>query len=485
MAQLELLALDLGSSNGRVMAGRWDGSRLTVRQVHRFEHAALTGPGGVFWDWDRLWDGAVRGLGRAMSAGGSPVSLGIDAWGVDYGYVGRDGVLLAPPRCYRDPRGEKYLAAAQAAMGGRAYASTGVPAAPINTSVQVFADLAEAPGLVDRAQRLLLLPDLLGWMLTGEAGTGAAIASTTGLARAGAGGWDGDLVDGIGLDAGKLAPIRPERTALGRLDGARAAGLGLKPLTVMRAGGHDTAAAVHALPVDPAGAAFVSSGSWSIVGLCLSEPCLTPAAEAAGLANEVRTDGGTRLLKNVTGLWVLQACLREWRCEWPGLSWDALTLAASAARPPERLVDLDDPALARPTGVAAAVRAATGLSEPGDVTRAVLESLAQAYRRALTDLARVAGAAPARLAMVGGGARNALLVDLVARATGLEVLVGSPEASTVGNLLAQLEALGEIGPGTPRWEVPVQPPPSPGGEEPHRICPVASVPEVLGGGPST
>ncbi|MDR1119184.1 MAG: hypothetical protein LBL01_07835, partial [Bifidobacteriaceae bacterium] len=156
MADLRLLAVDLGSSTVRVTAGRWDGRRLATAEAYRFEHAAQAGPAGVFWDWGQLWGGVVEGLRKAM-ADSVPTSLGIDTWGVDYGYVGPDGVLLAPPRSYRDPRGARHVEAAYAALGPGAYAACGIPAVPINTAVQVFADLAEAPRLVEQAERLLLL----------------------------------------------------------------------------------------------------------------------------------------------------------------------------------------------------------------------------------------------------------------------------------------------------------------------------------------
>ena len=438
------VALDLGSSSARAILGVLSHGVLTMREVHRFPHQAQRQEGALCWDIEAL-TGAVRtGLARGREAlGAEPDSIGIDTWGVDYGLLDHEGRLLRPPRAYRDERMSRHAAGLDARISREeAWRATGIAPLEINTAYQVYADLQEDPGLHDQVGLLLPLPDLLAHSLGAPASVGRAIASTTQMAAPGAREWSAPMVEAVGLPPRWLPPLVDDATVAGRVEGTGT--------SIVRPGGHDTACAVHALGLrGDEVRLFISSGSWSLIGAVVPHPVLDEAALRAGLTNEVRTDGGIRLLRNLTGFWLLQECQRSWDEPDTG----ALVKAAGERASLGVVIDPDDELFAAPGDMPAKiarwcrVHYAVEPEGPAQTVRLILESLACAHASYAQGLQDVVGdlldpASPIHL--VGGGARNSLLPAMTAAACNRRVVVGTPEASALGNILAQLEATGVV-----------------------------------------
>lgn len=438
------LALDLGSSAVRAIVGTLQDGQLSLQEVHRFPHTAESVSGHLTWNLDRIMTGIRDSLlAAASTADGTLASIGIDTWGVDYGLLDADGQLLRPPRAYRDKRMVRHAPALDARISrANAWMSTGITPLPINTAYQVFADLAEEPDLVNNVSSLIPLPDLILYMLGGTRGVGRAIASTTQLATPGAGAWSSVMLEATGTPASWLDTITPDGNVAGTepLTGA----------TLVRPGGHDTACAVHALGLAPSDVRiFISCGSWSLVGATTPEPIVTPEVLAAGLTNEVRTDGGIRLLRNLTGLWLLQECQRAWH------ETDVASLIPAAAKAPSLgvIVDPDDTTFQEPGDMPTKIsrwcadRYGVAPRSRAQTVRLILESLACAHATYIEQLRRILGDrldAAAPLHFIGGGARNRLLARFTASAAGAPVRIGPAEASATGNLMAQFEALGTL-----------------------------------------
>ncbi len=462
-------AVDLGASSGRVVLGDVGGARggrLELVEAARFRNGAVevaTGAGvldtALHWDVLGLWQDALAGLRRASELAeardGSVTSVGVDTWAVDYALLAADGSLLGNPRSYRDGRTEGLLEDVDARIAPqRLYERNGLQRLPFTTLYQLLAE-ARGPHL-ERASTLLLLPDLLGYWLSGHVGAESTNASTTGLADVRTGRWAPDLVAlaaaGSGADvAALLAPVHDAGRVLGEVRPAITAATGLHGAQLVAVGTHDTASAVVAVPADTERFAYVVCGTWGLVGVELAEPVTTPEGLAAGFTNERGVDGRVRYLHNVMGLWVLQGCLADWR-----LGADALPgLLEAAGR--ERggvVVDVDDTSFLPPPRpedpmverVRAAARAA-GLPEPEGqpaVVRCVLDSLAAAFARAVEDAVRLSGRPVDVVHLVGGGARNALLCQLTADACGRPVLAGPVEATALGSVLVQARAAGTL-----------------------------------------
>ncbi|MBB3083816.1 rhamnulokinase [Geodermatophilus sabuli] len=443
-------AVDLGAESGRVVRADFDGERLAVREVSRFPHTPFVVDGILRWDLDLLTRAITDGLGT-LAAEGSPVaSVGVDAWGVDYGLLAADGTLVDLPTCYRDPRQLAAMDEALAMVGReRLYRATGVQLNEINTVFALMSD-ARTTTRLDRAATLLMLPDVVHSLLAGSRVTEATAASTSGLYDVAAGRWVTELADDLGIPTRLLPEVVPPGTDLGPLLGP----LGDGPLAgtrVIAPAGHDTASAVVATPFPEPGALFISSGTWSLVGVELPRPVVTPASLAANLTNEGGYAGTTRLLRNVMGLWLLQECRRAWAAQGREFSYAELTELAGREPALRCLVNPNArDFLARgdmPARVQEYCRR-TGQpvpESPGAIARCVVDSLAVSYRVTAEDIAAVTGTAPTAVCVTGGGARSALLAQATADATGLPVHCGPVEATSLGNAAAQLVALGELG----------------------------------------
>ncbi|WP_324651514.1 rhamnulokinase [Georgenia sp. H159] len=451
------MAVDLGASSGRVMVGRLSDGRLEASEVARFPNGPVAVPAGeretLHWDVLRLYDEVVAGLRAAAREHGPLASVGIDSWAVDYGLLDADGALLGNPVHYRDARTEGVPEQVFAHLPAPwLYARNGLQVLPFNTVFQLAAATGSAQ--LAAAERLLLVPDLLGHWLSGAVVAEVTNASTTGLLDVTTRRWSDDVLSAFaaayGTDVTRLLPRLVEPgTVVGRLR----PGVGAGEAALVAVGSHDTASAVAAVPARTENFAYVSCGTWSLVGLELDAPVLSEAGRRANFTNELGVDGTVRYLRNVMGLWVLQECLRTWEEEGRAVGLAEL-LAATRAQPPlERVIDLDDAAFLPPGDMPARVAKALARTgqpapqTPPELARCVLDSLALAYRRTVRQAAELSGHRVDVVHVVGGGSRNELLCQLTADATGLPVVAGPAEGTAVGNLLTQAQAAGALSPG--------------------------------------
>jgi len=429
-------AVDLGASGGRVMAGLVSASGVALHEVHRFPNVPVAAGGTLYWDILRLYGDVRHGL--ELAARQFPLaSAGIDSWGVDYGLLDETGALLGNPVHYRDGRTEGVADRVLAAVpAGELYAVTGIQQLPFNTIYQ----LAATPTL-RHARTMLLIPDLLAYWLTGQAGAEVTNASTTSLFDVRAQDWAVEVARKAGIPPRIFPPLRRPGEVIGSFQVPNESGSSLRLIAV---GSHDTASAVAGVPAGEPNFAYISSGTWSLAGLELDAPVLTEASRAANFTNETGIDGTIRYLRNVMGLWLLQESLRDW----PRASLEPL-LAEATRLPPRRFViDPDDPVFLPPgdmPGRIAGWLADRGEAVPGspaETVRCILDSLALAYRRAIAEAQSLAGRHADVLHIVGGGARNSPLCQLTADATGLPVIAGPAEATCFGNVLVQARTLG-------------------------------------------
>ena len=449
-AELTLAAVDLGASSGRVMAARVGPQRLDLHEVHRFPNRPVRTSGTLRWDVLGLYAGILDGLRAAGRDLGRLDGVGIDSWAVDYGLLDADGALLGNPVHYRDGRHETAVPAVHAAVPPEElYRITGLQHLPFNTVFQLVA--ARDTVQLATARTLLLVPDLLAHWLTGEIGAEVTNASTTGLLDATTREWARPLIDCLGLPRAIFPPLRRPGDRVGELRADVLAETGLTgPVPVTAVGSHDTASAVVGVPAADDRFAYVSCGTWSLVGVELEKPVLTEESRAAGFTNELGVDGTVRYLRNVMGLWLLQEAQRTWAAA--GLTADLSDLLAAAARVPAftTLVDPDDARFLPPGDMPARIAAycsETGQTPPqsqGETVRCILDSLALAYRRTVRRVAGLSGRPVENVHLVGGGARNTLLCQLTADACGLPVLAGPVEAAAIGNVLVQARAGGVL-----------------------------------------
>ncbi|MCI9859587.1 rhamnulokinase [Microbacterium proteolyticum] len=434
-------AVDLGATSGRVMIGRVGDGVLELEQVARFPNGPVKREDGWHWGIDQLWVHVRAGLAEALRREPSIESVGIDAWAVDYGLLGEDGDLLAEPFHYRDERTARGVDAVHAVVPfEELYHRNGLQFLPFNTVYQyaVDAQLAEA-------QTSLLIPDLLAERLTGRRVAERTNASTTGLLDVRTGEWDQALAEALGIPSRVLPPLIDPGQAIG-VTSAEFAGV-----PVIAVGSHDTASAVVAVPMSTPNAAYISCGTWGLVGLELRAPITTDAARTANFTNEGGVDGRVRFLRNVTGLWLLSETVRAWS-DRDGADVDlpALLRAASAEPSPRRVFDADDASLAAPGDMPARIAALLGTPQPEVAGRAafariIVESIADAFARAVRTAGDLAGREVDVIHLVGGGALNVLLCQATADRAGVPVLAGPVEATAAGNVLVQARALGAFG----------------------------------------
>ncbi|MFE7169307.1 rhamnulokinase family protein [Streptomyces sp. NPDC057616] len=436
-------AVDLGASSGRVMVGRVGPGSLELAEAHRFVNRPVRVPEGLRWDVLALHGGVLEGL----RAAGQVDSVGIDSWAVDYGLLDRDGALLGNPVHYRDSRTEGVAEKVWATLPAeQLYAATGLQYAPFNTLYQLVA--ARESAQLTAAERLLLIPDLLSYWLTGEQGTELTNASTTQLIDPRTREWSYDVASRVGVDLGLFAPLRQPGDPAGALRPEVLEETGLRgPVPVTTVGSHDTASAVAAVPADGERFAYICTGTWSLAGLELAAPVLTEAGRAANFTNELGLDGTVRYLRNIMGLWLLQECVRAWGE--PELG----PLLRKAAEVPalRSVVDAGDAAFLAPGRMPERIAEACRTSgqpvptSPAEITRCILDSLALAHRRAIEDAQRLADHPVDVVHIVGGGTRNDLLCQLTADACGLPVVAGPTEAAALGNVLVQARTHGLVG----------------------------------------
>ena len=436
-----VLAVDLGSASGRVLAGTLHDGRLDVTDIHRFKHEARRREDGTLtWDVATMEAETITGLKKALEQFPDARAVSIDTWGVDWAPLDENGELVGDVIAYRDERTSRTLDAFRDRIGDREFFDL------TGTANQIFAYLQENPADAQRVAAALFLPDYFAYRLTGVVGWSRTIASTSGLLTPGGGDFNDEVFNRLGIPRGWFGDLSADRTVVGPCTVP-----GLETLTVVRGGAHDSACAVHGLPIEEGKRAyFLSCGSWSVLGAIEDQPLMSDAAFDLGITNEGRTDGGVRPLFNITGMWILQEIQRQWEREGTPTDTDELVAQARELPAASGVFDPDEEAFATPGDMQRKIDEALdaqGAARPDSMAgyvRVIIESFARRYARAIGELTEATGLAPDQLNLVGGGARNRLLCDLTAQISGVTVVRGPIEASTFGSLLAQLETIGAL-----------------------------------------
>jgi len=447
------IAIDLGAGSGRVVLGHFGDEALIVRETHRFAHPMNRVEGHLRWDVPHILAEIKQGIARTASAarelGGAIASLGVDSWGVDYGLVDRSGRLLEAPICYRDERTRGRMDEVFGDVPRRElFERTGIQFMELNTLYQLVAH-ARGDGLPAGAHRLLLMADLVHAQLGGRRCCEYTLATTSQMVSAGTGDWDRDLLARLNLPAFLLPDIVRPGATLGTLAASIQAELGVPPISIVAPPAHDTASAVAGTPLE-AGWAFLSSGTWSLLGVEIERPLISDAACDHNFTNEGGAGATIRLLKNVVGLWILESCRRQWSARGRALDYAALGRAMGELPGPVGLIDPDHPRFFNPPDMIAEVQAS--LRESGEpaaddevtLSRVILDSLARKYRTVVAEIETVTGRQIEGVRIVGGGSQNDYLNQATADACGRPVVAGPVEATALGNLAVQAMAAGRF-----------------------------------------
>ena len=439
MAEKHVIAVDLGASSGRVMKVSFDGERFALEQVHRFANIPVTVHGTIYWDVLRMWHEIIEGI-RAVAGGAA--SIGVDSWGVDFALLDRNGDLLANPVHYRDRRTDGMLEWVFERVPRRTvFERTGIQIMGINTLYQLASLAASNSPLLDCAATLLTFPNLITYWMTGARVCEFTHVTTTQCYNPVAGDWDRETLAAIGVPTDIFPEIVPPGARLGEFEG----------IPVLAPACHDTADAVVSVPTTTENYAYLSSGTWSLIGLEVTEPVINDAAYAANVTNEGGLGGTFRLLQNVMGLWLQQECRNTWAAAGRSTTYQELIQEAEAAPPFRSLIDPNDDSFLAPGDMPARIRAycrRTGQPEPetiGQTIRAIYESLALRYRTVLDTLIGLTGRTVDRLHVIGGGSQNTMLCQMTANAIGRTVIAGPAEATALGNGIVQYLALGDLG----------------------------------------
>jgi len=446
-----LLAFDLGASNGRAILGRFDGERITMQELHRFENNYVEMNGVCYWDIPYLYNQLKQGL-VAFKQGdfGELDAFGIDTWGVDFGLLDRNGHLAGVPRSYRQGTREDVEAVLEKIPAQTLYSRSGIdPSLTYNTLYQLYRRKRENDAALDIAETMLMTPDLLGYFLTGAKGTEYTIATTTQLFNPTTKDWDWETIRQLGLPEKIFTKIDKTGTIRGHLRPELCEELGLNPAAFVAVGGHDTASAVAAIP-GSGSFAFCSSGTWSLFGVEMDRADLSEESRKAGVSNEGTIQGGFRPLRTIIGMWIIQECRRDWLRSGKNISWDEVVQEAKKAEPLRSIINPDAPEFYAGGNMEKKIQEfcrKTGQPVPetiGQIARCVYESLALKYRLALESLEKMKGQRIDSLNIVGGPINNRFLNQLIADSIDRQVITGPVEGAAIGNLLTQAMALGDI-----------------------------------------
>ncbi|MGW8227228.1 MAG: rhamnulokinase, partial [Anaerolineales bacterium] len=434
-----VLAVDLGAESGRVMGVHFDGQQLALEELHRFSNTPVTLNDTLHWDFLRLWGDIQTGIEKGVAL--QPASIGVDAWGVDFGLLDNQGSLIGNPVHYRDKRTNHMMERAFAKVPqAEIFSQTGIQFMPINTLYQLLSLVESKSPQLQIAETFLTAPDLLNYWLTGAKVCEFSNATTTQLFNPTTGNWATELIVKLGIPSNIFPEIVPPGTNLGRYEG----------IDVIAPACHDTGSAVAAVPAQTPDFAYISSGTWSLVGLEIDRPILTREALKANVTNEGGVYNTFRLLKNVMGLWILQQCRATWEAEGDAYTYTELVDMAIQSEPFTAIINPNDPVFLSPGDHPQRIRESCRRTDqpipetPGRIVRCILESLALAYRDVLELAKSVSDRQVSVLHIVGGGAQNHLLNQMTANATGLPVIAGPVEATVIGNAIVQLITLGEI-----------------------------------------
>jgi rhamnulokinase len=442
----EFLAVDLGATSGRVAIGRVHSDSISLDVVHRFLHEVLPQEdGSLLWDWDLILSEVLKGLREAVKSS-DPISLAVDSWAVDYGFISPTHQYLPPVHAYRDPRNEiAYQELTKKIGKERIYSTTGIQFLPFNTIYQLYA-ARELPEY-KKAAKFLMLPDLINFLFTQKLSTEVTNASSTQALNTQTREWDRELINLAGVREDLFTDLHEPGTLIGVVRGFDI----LDGINVVATASHDTAAAIAGVPfTNRQTEAYISSGTWSLVGVELDAPVLTPEAFAANVTNELGADGTVRALKNVTGMWLLEECRRTWHLEGRDYEMPELLQLASAAQSFKTLIDPNDPLFAPPGGMPERIHTycvERGLTPPqsdGEYAICILNSLAHAYKKTLQEISAVTGRKIELIHILGGGSQNDLLNQLTADICGVTVKTGPVEATLFGNIAVQAISAGVV-----------------------------------------
>ncbi len=447
----KVLAMDFGASSGRGIVGHYDGEHITTEEIHRFENRPVTLAGRFSWDLPALYSEILAALGKACLGGGVS-TIGIDTWGVDYGYIDKNGHLLSNPTHYRDSRTENIRKDFfNIVPWEELYGVTGIQDMPFNTIYQLYCDRLFDTHLIDAADKMLFMPNLFGYLLTGIKATEYTIASTGAILDAKKRAITSELLERIGVRTSLFAPLVNPSTVLGsltkdirELTGASA------DVKVVNTASHDTASAVIAVPAASDDFVYISSGTWSLFGTEMREPIINADSLKYSFTNEGGADGTIRFLKNIAGLWLSQESRRQWRREGTTYSFDELAAMAKAAKPLAYIIDPDDARFSPPGDMPRRIadyceETGQGRPEnPGQIIRCIFDSLALRYRLSVEHINEIRGTKASCIHIVGGGTKETDLCQFAADACGVPVYAGPTEATALGNIASQLIAAGEI-----------------------------------------
>ena len=447
------LAVDLGAESGRVVAGNFDGARITLEEVHRFPNGPVNVRGSLFWDFLGLWKNVKAGLTKAAALYGDRVAgIGLDTWGVDFGLLAADDTLLGIPYHYRDSRTDTAMEDAFAIVPrAEIYERTGIQFMQFNSIFQLMAMVKSGSPVLGIAETFLNLPDLLNFWLTGRKVSEFSIATTSQCYDPWSGDWAYDMLEKLGIPRSIFGEIVPSGTILGPLLASVARETGLGQVPVIAPATHDTGSAVAAVPMDPDNAIYLSSGTWSLMGIESKQPVINEQMLAYNLTNEGGVDGTFRLLKNIMGLWLVQELRREWQRAGEDHDYGEMVEMAATAPAFGPLIDPSDARFMAPGDMSVRIQAfceETGQAVPetkAALLRTALESLALEYRCVAESLDEIAGKHLATIHIIGGGSKNELLDQFAADATGRTVVTGPVEATALGNVMVQAIATGHLG----------------------------------------
>jgi len=452
-ASVNFLAVDLGASSGRVLLGRWDGDRISLEELHRFPNGPVSVHANQHWDVLRIWAEIKRGITCYARTNSSPLGgIGVDTWGVDFALLDKHGDLICNPYHYRDPRTDGMLEAAFQKMSRKQiFVQTGNQFMQFNTVYQLFSMAQKSDPRLDIAHTLLMMPDLFHYWLCGQKLTEFTIATTTQMYDIRHGRWAAEVLSALEIPSDLLPSVVAPGTILGQSSRALMAETDLRqPVMVVAPAGHDTSSAIAAIPGLDDHSVYISSGTWSLVGMEISAPILNDQALGQNFANEGGVGDKINLQKILTGLWLLQEIRNQWLRKGSEYSWEELLMLGEQAEPFQSLVDPDAPDFLNPANMLAAIVnycRKTGQPVPdsaGDVVRCCLESLALNYRYTIEDLENLTAKHLDTIRIVGGGSRNRLLSQFAADACQRRVVCGPVEATALGNLLIQIIATGHL-----------------------------------------
>jgi len=450
MAKHRVLAFDFGASSGRAIIATYENGRIALKEIHRFSNDPVMIRGTLYWDLPRLFHEVKQGIIKAMQDGGFE-SIGIDTWGVDFGLIDKKGRIIDNPIHYRDERTEGMMEAAfEKVPKEELYGATGTQLMRINTLFQLYALAQKDPELLERADKLLLMPDLFTYLLTGVKRAEYTEVSTTNMLNPNKGGWDLDICEKLGIPARLLPEIIETGDTYGTLSPEICQELGCPAVPVIAVATHDTGSAVVATPAATENFIYISCGTWSLFGTELPKPVINETSAKYNFTNEGGFGRTTRLLKNIMGLWLIQEIRRQWIKEGTDCSFGEIAQWAMDAKPMTCFVDPDDAAFELPGNYPARVQEfckKTGQTVPqtkGEIARCVYESLAMKYRYTFRRLEEITGRKYEAIHMIGGGTQSTLLCQMTADACRVPVIAGPVEATAMGNAVVQMMALGEI-----------------------------------------